>query len=272
MFEIILILAILFLILTFFYKQAVCEFRINQMEWNQKEKTASLSALSQMASINGQNPIREILHEKVPLVIRGIPKASFWTHEDVSNRPCFSEIPVFKDVSLTEWLKDAKSATVATLCPWKYPQAEAIAKESGIAIWAKKYINPVIIHPLLRLWLTPSYHCWAGTVGLRKTFATWTCLFPVDGALSVTIMPESVESSLPVHWRNCIVKNLTAKDTPFLSDLKYMDIILRPGTCLFMPAHWYVSWTSHETSTIPMACTISYHTPISSLAFSGGAH
>lgn len=268
MLEIILIIVVCFLILTFFYKQAVCEFRINQMEWNQKDKTDALTLTLP------KNPIREILHEKVPLVIRGIPKASFWTHEDVANRSCFLEIPVFQDMSLTEWLKDAKSATAKShvLCPWKYPQAEAIAKESGIAIWAKKYINPVIIHPMLRFWLTPSYHCWAGTVGLRKTFATWTCLFPVDGALSVTIMPESVESSLPVHWRNCIVKNLTAKDTPFLSDLKYMDVILRPGTCLFMPAHWYVSWTSHETSTVvPMACTISYHTPISSLAFSGGA-
>jgi len=268
MFEIILILAVLFLILTFFYKQAVCEFRINQMEWNQKDKTEALTLMLP------KNPIREILHEKVPLVIRGIPKASFWTHEDVANRSCFSKIPVFQDMSLTEWLKDTMNTTMNTtvkmhvLCPWKHTQAEAIAKESGIAIWAKKYINTVIIHPLLRLWLTPSYHCWAGTVGLRKTFATWTCLFPVDGAISVTIMPESVESSLPVHWRNCIIKDLTAKDTPFLSDLKYMDVILRPGTCLFMPAHWYVSWTPHETSTfIPMTCTISYHTPISSLAF-----
>lgn len=259
MFEIILIIAVLFLILTFFYKQAVCEFRINQVEW---AKQITLQKQSHAQSNKSQ--IRELLGEKVPLVIRGIPSASFWTHTDVASRLCFAEIPVFQDMSLTEWMGTNSQQVV---CPWKYPQAEAIAKESGIAVWAKKWLSPVIIHPLLTLWLTPSYHCWAGAVGLRKTFATWTCLFPVDGEIAVTIMPETVESSLPPHWRNCFVKDLTAKDTPFLSDLKYMDVILRPGTCLFMPPHWFVSWTSLDNTSLPMACTISYHTPISSLAF-----
>jgi len=250
MLEIILILAVLFLILTFFYKQAVCEFRINQLEWAKKEN------------------INDLLHEKVPLVLRGIPSAAFWTHTDVANRTCFSELPVFQDMSLKEWIADVTRNTDSTaICPWKYAQAELIAKESGIAIWAKKNMNHAIIHPLLRFWLRPSYHCWAGAVGLQKTFATWTCIFPVDGAISVSLLPESVESSLPPKWRNCFVKDLTVKDTPFLSDLKYMDVILRPGTCLFMPAHWFVSWGPSEGVGMPMVCTISYHTPISSLAF-----
>ena len=42
MLELILIIGILFLILTFFYKQAVCEFRINQIEWSQVENLSTL--------------------------------------------------------------------------------------------------------------------------------------------------------------------------------------------------------------------------------------
>ena len=64
----ILILGVLFLILTFFYKQAICEFRINQMEWSQQPHLADL------------------LSEKVPLVIRSLPLSACWTLQDVRAR------------------------------------------------------------------------------------------------------------------------------------------------------------------------------------------
>ena len=247
MLEIILIVGIIFIILTFFYKQAVCEFRINQIEWTQKDNVSSL------------------LNEKVPLVVRSIPSATFWTHEDVLARPCFKDIPIFQETTLTDWIA---TSTPDSLCPWKYSQAETIANASGINIWANKWLNPLIINPLLKFWMFPKYHCWAGNVGLRKTFATWTCLFPVDGEIILSIMPENNESSLPANWLDVYPANLTIKDTPFVADLKFMDIILRPGKCIFMPAHWFISWTTTpEASVTPMVCTVSYHTPVSLLAF-----
>jgi hypothetical protein len=247
MLEIVLIIGILFIILTFFYKQAICEFRINQIEWTQKENITSL------------------LNEKVPLVIRSIPSATFWTYEDVSARSCFKDIPIFQETTLTDWIS---SSNCDSLCPWKYTQAEIIANATGINIWAQKWINQIIINPLLKFWMRPKYHCWAGNIGLRKLFATWTCILPVDGEIILTIMPENNESSLPANWLGCFPANLTNKDTPFVSDLKFIDIILRPGKCIFMPAHWFVSWTTTaEAEKTPMVCTISYHTPVSLLAF-----
>ena len=77
MLEIILIFGVLFLILTFFYKQAICDFRINQMEWTQHDQ------------------LMELLGEKVPLVVRSIPSATFWTHDDVKGRSCFTKLPIF---------------------------------------------------------------------------------------------------------------------------------------------------------------------------------
>jgi hypothetical protein len=242
------------LILTFFYKQALCDFRINQIEWTQKDKIGGL------------------LGEKIPLVVRGIPSASFWTYQDVMARPVYQTIPIFQDKSLSQWLEEAPPDIV---CPWTYSQAETIAKISGINIWAKKWMNDVIIHKFMSWWMKPQYHCWAGNVGLRKTFATWNCLFPVDGEITVTIMTENSESYLPSGWHGCFPGMLTSSDTPFISDLKFIDIILRPGNCLFMPAHWFWSWKEVETdkkSEKPiMTCTISYHTPISSMAFKMGA-
>ncbi len=250
MLELILIFSLIILILTFFYKQAVCDFRINQIEWSQKDK------------ING------LLGEKIPLVVRGIPSATFWTNQDVTIRSVYQNIPIFQDIGLSKWIVDAPPYIE---CPWSYTQAETIANISGIQVWSKKWMNEVIIHKFMSWWMQPQYHCWAGNVGLRKTFATWTCLFPVDGEISVTIMPENSESFLPTGWRGCFPGTLSSSDTPFISDLKFIDIILRPGNCLFMPAHWFWSWTGTEKSEKPiMTCTISYHTPISKMAFKMG--
>jgi hypothetical protein len=255
MWEVLLITGVILVILTFFYKQAVCEFRLNQIEWTQKDELSTL------------------LHEKIPLVVRGLPSASFWSVNDVMTRDCYANIPIFQEMSLVEWVSQASHDSV---CPWKYSQAETIAAVSGMAVWATKWLHPTIIPRWLKGWWHPRYHCWAGNRGLQKTIATWTYFFPVDGEVMVSIMPESVESALPAEWMDGFPAQFTAKDTPFLSDVKYMDIILRPGNGLFMPAHWFVSWTSNATSnatgnatsnTVPMMGTISYHSPISLLAF-----
>jgi len=260
MLDILLVLLVVFLILTFFYKQSICEFRINQLEWAQRENVV------------------ELLHERVPLVVRGIPSAAFWTRGDVAVRDCFESVPVFQDRTVREWLKDAHTAgTDIMVCPWKHPQAEQIAAVSGLPIWATKWLNSSVISSWLSYWQFPRYYCWAGHRGLHRMTAVWTCLFPVDGEVMVSLLPESVESSLPAVWSGCFPAELTVKDTPFIADVKYVDVVLRPGHCLFVPAHWFVSWTSAEgatgakssetKSTIPMVCQVSYHTPISYLAF-----
>jgi hypothetical protein len=251
MLEILLVCGVILVILTFFYKQAVCEFRINQMEWTQRENLPTL------------------LHEKIPLVVRSLPPVTFWNIDDVLTRECYTDIPVFHEMSLVEWISQADSSST---CPWKYPQAERIASVSGMPIWAAKWLNPVIMSRWMKgWWWHPRYHCWAGNVGLRKTIATWTYIFPIDREIVVCIMPESVESALPATWLDGFPSQFTAKDTPFLSDMKYMDIILRPGNGLFMPAHWFVSWTSPK-GPLPMVGTISYHSPISLLAFNASPY
>ena len=248
MLEFILIITIIFLILTFFYKQAICDFRINQIEWKTQ-----------------RDNISTLLGEKVPFIIRSIPNSNFWTHEDVMNRECFKDIPIFHELTLVDWIS---KTTPDSICPWTYTQAETIASVTGINIWATKWLHSSIINPILKLWMFPKYHCWAGNIGLRKLFATWTCILPVDGEIILSLMPENNESYLPANWLGVYPANITIKDTPFAGDLKFIDIILRPGNCIFIPAHWFVSWiTNAESSVTPMVCTISYHTPISYFAF-----
>lgn len=250
MLELVFICSIIFIIFTLFYKQAISEFRINQLEWANRDT------------------IKELLSEKIPLVLRGIPSTTCWTHNDVAARDCYARIPIFKEASLRDWILAPTSST--TICPWSYPQAEKIARISGIPIWAEKWLHPVMITPWLKTWwLYPKYHCWTGMRGLHKTTALWTCIFPVDGEIQVSILTESMESNLPTMWHNRMPADLSLKDTPFINELKYMDVILRPGTCFILPPHWFVSWTptQNTTSSSPMVCSVSYHSPISLLAF-----
>jgi hypothetical protein len=249
MLEIFFIIVLIFLVLTFFYKQAICEFRLNQIEWGQHEKIANL------------------LSEKVPIILRGRPPTAFWTQEDTIIRNVYSEIPIFQDRSLSDWLM---TASPKEQCPWSVSHARLLGSGSvsGLDTWAQRIMNPIIqSNPFLKILLKSVCSCWAGERGLFKTTAVWTAIFCTQSSVSVTILTESAESALPSNWRNTFPSRLTAYDTPFVGDLKYMDIILRPGNILFMPTHWFVSWETMEDEEVcPMLCMIEYHSPISRFA------
>ena len=232
-----LLFSVILLIMFFFYQQHITEFRINQVEWSQKDH------------------IKDLLSERAPVIIRSLPLLPFWTLQDATQRSSFKHLSIFHKVTLPEWLNT--DIDKDRICPWKDSQAEQIAS-LGLSIWAEQ-INPHIKH----LWMFTKYHCWAGQVGLRKMIS-WTCLIPTEQEIIVTIMTPSVTPFLPPKWMGQFPTEWTEKDTPFMKDLKYMDIIIRPGTCIIIPAHWYASWTGKGT---PMVCMISYHTIMSRIAY-----
>jgi len=249
MLDFVFIFIILIVILTLFYKQSHSEFRINQIEWKQRDQLQSL------------------LHEKLPCVLRSLPKALFWTHQDVLSRSCYHKIPVFKETSLPTWISTTKDIIE---CPWNRSQAKQIASYTGIHVFANT-LHPHIFPPYLSWWIYHQYYCWAGNKGLHKTIAgLTTCIFPVDGEIILSFMPNIMEPFLPYSWQNTFPSQYTIKDTPFITDLKFMDIIIRPGTCVFIPPHWFISWTSSQI--LPMVCTISYETPPSLLSISLNTH
>jgi hypothetical protein len=252
MIEIILILILIFLVLTFFYKQAIHEFRLNQIEWSQSDK------------------LPELFSEKVPIILRGRPPTAFCTQEDIHLRSIYSTVPVFQDRTLVDWIVRTDPGTN---CPWELEHARLLGQRhiSGLELWSEKILNPLLYkhNPLIRWWLRPFNSCWAGNKGLWKTVAPWTAIFATQGAVVCSIMTEAVESSLPSHWKGVYPGELTAYDTPFVGDLKFIDIVIRPGSVLFMPAHWFLSWKAldeGDNSICPMVCTVEYHSIVSRFA------
>ena len=252
----VILIVLVILILGFFYKQsAVHEFRINQ------------------GDVSSKGALHELWSERVPLVIRGLPRLTLWTQEDVQQRACYDRIPLFKEQTLAGWIRGMRGEgggegerEGGVICPWqgRADQASRLASVSGISIWSATHL-----HPLLGAgWRLRGiqYHAWAGGVGLRRLYASWTCILPAEGEILVTLFPETMEPFLPAEWKGGIPSTWTRRDTPFVGDIKYMDVVVRAGTCLFLPPHWYVSWVGKEGCSLPMVFTVSYHSPVSWVA------
>ena len=253
MLEWIIIAAIGFLILMFFHNQALSEFKINQIGWNEKVK------------------LENLLSERVPLVVKGLPAVAFWTQQDCMMRPCYEKAPVFKNKGLSEWLTTTDRHTA---CPWTLEHAKVLADLCGLRIWSERQLDGLIygsvpgLSHAASIWYQPEVSCWAGNKGLWLAHSRWTCLFVTEGAIQVSIMPKTCAKALPPDWKKRAVHpgTLTVYDTPFVADLKFMDVILRPGHMFIMPNHWFMSWMSLEGSEIcPMVCMVEYHTPMSRL-------
>jgi len=253
MLEWIIIVLLGFLILMFFNNQATNEFKINQLGWLERVK------------------LENVLMERVPLVIKGLPPVAFWTQQDCMMRDCYSAVPVFQDKTLSQWLATTDSHTA---CPWTLEHAQMLGELSGLSIWSEQQLDGLVhgsvpgLSHLAAVWYRPEVSCWSGTRGLWQTQIRWTCLFVTEGAIQVSIMPSKCKKALPPGWKKKGLHPglLTVYDTPFVADLKFMDIVLRPGHMLIMPNQWYMSWLALEGSEIcPMVCSVEYHTPISRL-------
>lgn len=238
----------------FFYRQAIHEFRVNQ------------------ANASQRSSLLELWKERVPLVIRELPRMSLWTRSDVLERPCYECLAVFRDQTLPGWIEGSLASSESAICPWQVNEkiAESIAAVTGISIWAKQHIHPLLGDGLAQ-WKMVRYSAWAGRMGLRRTYASWTCILPTEGDLLVTLFPETMEMYLPSGWKGGDPTQWSKRDTPFVGDIKYMDIVVRAGTCLFLPPHWFVSWKGMDESEMPMVYTLSYHSPVSWLAERIGA-
>lgn len=235
-----------------FYRQSVHEFRMNQANFSQR------------------SALLELWKERVPLVIRELPRMSLWTESDVRERSCYERLAIFQDQTLPGWIQ---TAAADGICPWQDNKgiAATIAESTGISIWSTLHLHPLLGGGLAQ-WKIIRYHAWAGCVGVRRLYASWTCILPTERDIVITIFPETMEMYLPPGWRGGFPTEWSKRDTPFVSDIKYIDVVVRAGTCLFLPPHWFASWRGVEGSEgIPMVYTIDYHSPVSWVAEWWGA-
>jgi hypothetical protein len=216
--------------------------------------------------------LRELSQEKQPIVIRGAPVPQNVTNEKLSQIPRLDSFPLGDgETSLT--LKDYR------LTPAAIPDSETgrpilsnnkalmLAKELALDTWVSHTIQDTLyemtgIFSFATMFQTRVI---LGGVGLTRPISNFVCILPIDGTYTVSLVSRRSETFLPRHWKHRYAKDLTINDTPLVSEIKFIDIILRPGTLLVIPVHCIYS-LQPSSSEFHSALQIDMDTPVSLLS------
>jgi len=243
MIEYLAILAFLFLVAIFFYKQALEEFDVLQIEANQLEQ------------------LPKLLSEQSFLVVRSLPQIQLWNSATVKEIPRIQKAPYGKH-TLLEILSNPD-----TPLPTNYPaSSEKLAEHTGVHTWIQTMWLPKILDSPWISWLYSSRtEACIGKKGLRKSTAYSTLILPTEGDVIISVMPESSETYLPKKWQGRIFSEMKRAEAPLIGEIKFLDIKVRQGSALFVPPHWILSIQQEGTKT-PWFLWSEFHHPLSKLA------
>jgi len=259
-------LFIILLILVFtviFYRAAIHEYTILQRNWSDDSKWSDLLA------------------ERAPLIVREIPAewTKFWT---IARNANFNWPVVINDgkqrvrSNLAAWLKAKNTRTHSIMN----------CSDLGAAAALPEQANEIGQHFRRPLWLPGSFavkNTQANIippyenafVGLQKTTAEATCWVATDGApLRIWLAHEGATKGgewLPAKPYGRNPWTIKTEETPWIAELKFLEIVLRPGNLLILPPHWWVAIKPHKAAgTTPVeGCwywTTEFHSPISWVA------
>lgn len=246
MIEILLICILFFGIFVLFYRQAIEEYNILQIEG------------SQVADLP------KLLSEQSPVVVREIGAPKLFTPETLKGNSRLLTFPVMPSLSLGDYLVMENRPDSVKI---NYKAAAQLASEAGIQVWAEHTWFPkAFSYQFLQNFHSLTTYAYIGSVGLRKTTAIHTVLYPTSVPLEVTLLTEQQTKFLPKVWRGRFPDQITIHDTPLVGEIKYISVKVRPGNMLWIPTHWYYSVKSQDLSQPCLWASLEIHHPISRLA------
>jgi hypothetical protein len=221
MLEAAIVLLLIFAFCVMAYKGAVHEFQILQKEWDSNIDWGSL------------------LSEQLPLVIRNVDASwkGTWTRRAVGQKPW--PIRVLKDGTpmrgtWSQWLDSP-------------PGEPPIQNMTDLVEIVRPPVENWTDGGFRRITWIPVVKTHLGILGpseqsiqtVQKTRASATVIQSTDGIpLEVWIAHEgAVPSSVSLQGRN--PWSLHAKEFPWISEVKFVELKLRPGNALVLPAHWW---------------------------------
>lgn len=231
-------LFIILLILVFaviFYRAAIHEYTILQKDWDSDSTNWS-----------------ELMAERSPLVIRDVP--ALWTKMWTIKRCSKLGWPVI----LKEGSKKAQRTALSVWLNSNADTVKSLSNKGDLATVAGigEQANEISIQLRRPYWLPGSFA--TGNietnvikptefdfVGLKKTTAEATCWISTDGApLRIWIAHEGATNGgkwLPTRPFGKDPWNLKTEDCPWIAEVKFLEIRLRPGNMFILPPHWWVA-------------------------------
>jgi len=220
MIEIIVFLSVLLFIAVLFYKQANEQFEILQIE---------ATRLSELPTL---------YQDRSPIVISDYDTPNLGTAQDLQKRDVLQMRVGNQTIGQ---LIQTRSIPIQA--------AEALAKETGLQIWFEHHLAKDLIPSYTSFIYSFNCSLWPYKRGMFKTKAFQTLLMPTQGTAIVTLMLQKMVPYLPTKWYNREFSSLSLHDTPLLNQIQFIDIKLRKGNLLLLPAHLIADIKSEDAWT-----------------------
>jgi hypothetical protein len=205
----------------------------------------------------------ELISEQLPIVIRGLPKSwqGVWSHAKTANKTWSLMV---KDkagkkfrTTWANWVNDRKHT------PASMDEISDVAKlQTAVEFWHLEGFKHWSWLPAQR----PSANVLgpAEYIGLTRTVPEYTAIVATDGApLEIWLAHEG---AIPSNVVNELLRkdpwNQTTDNIPWISEVKYVEIKLRPGNAVVIPRHWYYALRPSEANDA-WYWTAPFHSPIS---------
>jgi len=237
MIEYLLFIIVLFFIAVLFYKQANEEFQILQLDGERLSELPTLYV------------------DRSPIVVSDFQTPDLGTEEGFQKRGILDSL-----ATPTQTLRQVIQTSTIPL-----ETARHLAKEAGLSIWFEHHLYKQLLpSPYTQFIYSFNTSLWPLKRGLFKTTAFQTVLMPTQGTASVKIMLQKMIPYLPSIWMARSFSSLSLHDTPLLSQLQFIEIRVRKGNLLFLPAHLIVDVSSLESQAWTFMAEINH--PISLIA------
>lgn len=219
-----------------------------------------------------------VLSEELPVVLRTLPRdwLGKWTHAATGHKPWTLTV---RDADgrrfrtqWAQWLQTPSERMQPTSESMeeiarvaKLDTTQACWTSDGFRRWSWLPTGTPVAHVL-------GSSSGAAAITLCKTVAEYTVYVATDGApIELWVAHEgAVPANVVPHILHTDPWTLTAEQVPWISEVKYVEIKIRPGHAVAIPRHWYVavrnssSNSNEEGSGADAWCWIGeFHTPIS---------
>ena len=183
----------------------------------------------------------EMMNEQLPIVIRNIPKhwLGSWTQTKTSQKTweilvCDHDKKKFK-TTWGAWLQTPNNTTPVNLqeCATSAKLLTTFQHWQGDGVHQWYHLPVATPTPYV---FQPTNH-----IGLRKVVSDFSIIAATDGLpLELWIAHEG---AIPNNVKDDIVGKdpwIQTTDTiPWIGDVKYIEIKLRPGNAILLPRHWW---------------------------------
>lgn len=237
MIEWVVVLLVIVCIIAWYYSHSVSEYRFSQIK--------EFQIPTQLDSL---------WEEKIPIIVSDLTNKDIWSSTSLKLTQFWTAQPLW---SMYE----------------QDPQIHINLSQDNKVLWAdilgisqiqqEVLLNWFSLSPLL-FSVTSETHL--GPIKLTPTFGWATCIKCTQGEARCILLHNSQKSRLPAGWDTLRWRDATVAHHPIWSQVKFVEVILRPGTALLIPPHWVVAVEPSDMQTPVWSIISEVHHPVSKIA------